>query len=614
VGNCPQLFYLCNSSVTGILVQMIHMKRVIVLFLLMGSCYIARAGDEKNVVPSSLKSAIVYRSGAELSHSATAQLVQGSSDVIIENISNSIDINSIQVNVPAAVTIMGVEFSNDYLTEAIKTPRMKLLEDSAETITKEISRIDMQLTNTGELLQVLKANKEIKGTQTGLSVAELMKLMDYYKVKSAELQQEIYTLQQKREKAALLLYKIQEQVREEAKKNTAVSGRLILQVSTAVAGKYEFGISYVARNAYWTPFYDVRVDDVKSPMKVIYRAKIVQTTGIDWKKVKLSLSTSLPTQWSTAPVFQSWFLSYINPVVVMQRNLASNSIQSFDHMEEAVVVGYGSAKQKENKLYIVDGKQMEEEEFQKINSNAFKKVDVLKNASATAIYGARGANGVVVATLKDGLDDYVSVADNSLNVSFDIDMPYDVPSNGKEQTATLKTFEMPALYKHYAVPKLDRDAYLLAELPDWENLNLLPGNANIIFEGTYVGKSFIDPNSTQDTINLTLGKDRRVVIKRDKLIDFSSVKLLGSNKQQKITYEITVKNNKKEPVEMLLKDQFPLSTNKEITVELTESGNAEVNNELGILNWQLKLAPGESKKVRFSYSVKYPKDKVINLQ
>jgi len=188
-----------------------------------------------------------------------------------------------------------------------------------------------------------------------------------------------------------------------------------------------------------------------------------------------------------------------------------------------------------------------------------------------------------------------------------------VATNGKEQTATLKEYATPALYKYYDVPKLDKDVYLLAELPEWEKLNLLPGDANIIFEGTYVGKSFIDPNSTSDTLNLTLGRDKRVVVKREKLADYSSVKFLGTNKFQKITYELTVKNNKKDSVRILLKDQFPLSTNKEIEVELMEAGGAEVNNDFGILNWKLQLAPGESKKIRFAYSVKYPKDKLLNL-
>jgi uncharacterized protein (TIGR02231 family) len=216
-------------------------------------------------------------------------------------------------------------------------------------------------------------------------------------------------------------------------------------------------------------------------------------------------------------------------------------------------------------------------------------------------------------TLKNELSDYVSVNDNELNVTYEIDLPYDVPTNGKEQNVALKEFTVPAQFKYYTAPRVDKDAYLLGAVADWESLNLLPGEANIIFEGTYIGKTQIDPNNTLDTLSFTLGKDKRVVITREKLKDFSSVKFLGSNKKQVFTYEITVKNNKKEKVQLQLKDQYPLSTNKDIEVEVLETGGAVNDAETGLLNWTLELAPGESKKVRISYSVKYPKDKEINL-
>ena len=215
--------------------------------------------------------------------------------------------------------------------------------------------------------------------------------------------------------------------------------------------------------------------------------------------------------------------------------------------------------------------------------------------------------------VKASIGDYVNVVDNELSVSFDIDLPYDIPNNGKEQTVSLKDFNVPAFYTYYAAPKADRDAYLLAEVAEWEKLNLLPGEANIIFEGTYVGKSFIDPNSTSDTLNLTLGKDKRVVVKKEKLADFSSVKFLGNAKKQVFTYEITVRNNKKERLQMLLKDQVPLSTNKEIEIEVLEISAASLNPDNGVLTWKLDLAAGETKRFRISYSVKYPKDKLVNL-
>lgn len=602
------------------------------LFILLCVCCLAvKANGERNVVTSDLKTVTVYRSGAELTHNAVALLRQGTNELIIDNMANQLDINSIRIKTPSSVTILSVEFSTNFLASSEKTPRIQLLEDSLEKVNKEIDRLNMGLSNINDLTEVLKANRDIKGSQTGLSVSELMKLMEYYKTKSLQLQNESFLLNEQVKKAKEKANKIQNQLQEEQKKNTSSSGRIILQLSAALEGKFDFTVSYITSNAFWTPSYDVKVMNIKSPLQIVYKAKVTQITGIDWKRIKLSLSTSTPSQWGNAPLFKSWFLNYINPVGVLNGRLTgmSNTIPNFNQpgntkdkseLKEVAVMGYGNIRIRGSNtitgnapLYVVNGSIIDEKDFSKINPSSIKNIEVLKGASATSIYGERGANGVIVVTLKEGLEDYISVTDNALNIVYDIDMPYDVPSNGKAQTAVIKTFEVPANYKHYSAPKLDNAVYLLAEVPDWNKLNLLPGEANIMLEGTYVGKSFIDPNSVSDTFNLTLGHDTRMVVKREKLVDFSSVKFLGSDKLQKITYEITVKNNKKEPANLLLKDQFPLSTNKEIEVELTDAGNAEVNNEIGVLNWKIVLAPGEIKKVRFTYSVKYPKDKTLNL-
>jgi len=593
------------------------------LFLFLLAATRTLAGENPIVVPSSLKAVTVYRTGAEMIHTSSLQLSNGAQDVVIEGVSNGLDLNSIQINCPAAVTIMGVQFSNNFLVTPEASARIKFLQDSADMVQKEIDKTTVQIQTTTDLLEVLKANRDIKGQQTGLSVAELVKLMDYYKTKSAELQNELAVYKERQRKMNETLSRLRSQIREEESKNTRNTGRLHLQLFVAAWGKYEFNISYITPNAWWTPYYDIRVDDVKNPLKVVYKARVAQTTGIDWKKVKLSLSTSMPSQWGNAPVMRAWFLSYINPVQVMDRYMAMNIIQSFETKDDkyelaAKVRGYATQGTNvpgapSQPVYIVNGAIMSAEDFSRITPTSIKSRQSLASAEAMAIYGARAANGAVVVTLKEGLEDYVSVAETELNMNFDIELPYDVPTNGKEQTATLKELTVPAFYKYYSVPRLDKDAYLLAEVADWEKLSLLPGDANIIFEGTYVGKSFIDPASTSDTLNLTLGRDKRVVIKKEKMADYSSTKFLGSNKLQQITYELTVRNNKKDTVRMLLKDQYPLSTNKDIEVSLLSEGGAMVNRETGILTWKLELAPGQVQKIRFAYSVKYPKDKQLNL-
>ncbi|MFT3934204.1 MAG: mucoidy inhibitor MuiA family protein [Chitinophagaceae bacterium] len=602
--------------------------------------HVALAGDEKNSFPSTLQSATVYRSGAELVHNAKVSLKSGSNDLIIEGLSNALDINSVQIHTAESITILSVAFSADYLKPVTKSLRIEKLEDSLQSIATEKNKIQTLIKTDNELLDLLKANRELRGTQTGLSVAELAKMMDYYKAKTMEIQNELTQYREKENRYIEATDRIEQQIAEESQKNVKTGGRLILQVLSPIATNSNFTISYLTTKAYWNPYYDIRVENISKPISLLCKAKLVQTTGIDWKQVKLTLATSMPNQNSTAPVLSSWFLQFANPVARLENALYNNSIQSMlsgkvaglstSAFSEVVVTGFGKKKDeadeddKEIKIrgnnsvtakpvYVLNGDVISEDQFRNIDPKYIKSMDVLKDANATSIYGARASGGAVVVTLKEDLGDYITVKDNELNINYDIDIPYDVPGNGKEQNVSLKTYAVNTLYKYYAVPKLDKDAYLLGEIADWESLNLLPGEANIIFEGTYIGRTAIDPHAVQDTLNLTLGKDKRIVIKKEKVKDFSSVKFLGSNKKQTFTYEITVKNNKPEAVQMLLKDQYPLSTNKDIEVELLESADAVNNKDLGILTWKLNIAAGEQKKFRVSYSVKYPKDKYLNL-
>lgn len=617
MGGCLHLEYKFN-----------HMHRVsALLFVLVISFDVTHATGEKNIIPSSLKSATIYRNGAELIHTATAVIGQGSSELVIDDISSSIDAASLRVSCTGDVTIMSIAFSTEYLKSGTVSPFVQRLQDSVEGIKKELARLDVLIRSDQALLDVLAANKAIAGTN-GITVAELSKMVDYYKQKTIELNSEINGYHEKSDKWKQLVSKLENQVKEEGKKNAKTGGRLTLQLQSPLSGNVDFTISYLTTAAAWTPFYDLKVDGVNDPLRILYKARIMQTTGLDWKKVKLTLSTSQPGQGSNAPVLKTWFLQFIEPSVRIRGIGSSNSFSNTltgsvaglrkQALQEVVVVGYGSGSGQDKEvntepLYVINGNPVDKDTYKKIDPRAIRKMDVLKSTEASAIYGARAAAGAVIITLKDELGDYVSVNDNQMDVTFDIDLPYDVPTNGKEQGVVLKEYKVPCSYQYYSAPRVDKEAYLLGGISGWEKLNLLPGEANIIVEGANIGRSYIDPASTQDTMNFTLGRDKRIVVKKEKLVNYSSVKFLGSNKKQTFTYELTVRNNKKEKVRMLLKDQYPISSSKDIEEELIESSGAAVNTETGVLTWQMELAPGETKKYRVSYSIKYPKDKVVNI-
>jgi hypothetical protein len=594
----------------------------ILVFFCALSMMTAMAGDGPHIVPSTLKSVTLYRSGAEMVHTATARLEQGNNELIIGDVSTSIDPASIRIGCSASVTIMSVTFSTDYLKVATVSPFVQRLQDSVASLKKELSRLDVLSKSANDGLDLLNSNKSIGSSTNGVTVTDLSKMMDYYQQKSIALRTELDGYRDRTQQLKQQCDRLNSQIEEEQKKNSKAGGSLDVQLLSPVAGSCDLRISYLTTAAHWDPSYDLKVINSTDPIHLLYKATLSQTSGIDWRQVKLSLSTAQPAEGGNAPVLKTKFLRFVEPVVMgYDENRSRIVLRGTTSLNEVVVTGLSVSKDREDKeapgytepLYIVNGQEVSKPEFEKIDKRAIKKIEQLKGSAATDVYGDRAKAGVYIVTLKEELGDYIAVNDQQMDVVFDIDIPYDIPGNGKEQGVVLKEYQAPCSYQYFAAAGQDRDAWLLGQMPDWQKLNLLPGEANIMVEGTYIGKSDIDPGSTRDTLNLTLGRDRRIVIQKGKIADYSSVKFLGSSKKQVFTYGITVRNNKKEKIRLLLKDQYPISSDKEIEEELLDSGGASVDKETGILTWNLELAAGESRQLRVSYSVKYPKDKTLNI-
>ena len=603
------------------------MKKCLLFFAFLVSAFVF--AQKPIFVSAKVKAATVYFNSAEISQTTSAMLPKGTSEIVIKNVSNALNENTIQIGAPSTVTVLSVQFTNDYVSEYEldeTNPAIKKVRDSIVLLKKDIKKVDNARNSEAKAMELLDKNQQISGLNSGLNVAELMKMVDYYKLKQTELINNYDALGEKSIKLNELLVKLNSKLEINTKKEDKSSdGKLIIQVMNEIASNVDFEINYLTSDASWKPFYDLRANSIGEPMNMMYKAEVVQNTGIDWKKVKLTLSSGNPNQNNQAPTVNPWFLKYQDEQGI--GFLDDNKSE----LNEVVVTAYGRQKDKDltgsntnirirgaasldknaKPLVVINGVPSTQEAMNGLSPQSIKSVNVLKDASATAIYGSRGANGVILVTTKQ-MSDYTSINENQLNISFDIDIPYDILSNGKAHSVALKEIKIPASFKYYAAPRVEKEAFLLAEIVDYSKYNLLKGEANIIFEGMYVGKTTINPGQTSDTLNLSMGRDKKITIKREKVADKSGTKFLSSKKEQTFTYDVTVRNNKKEAAQLLLKDQYPLSSDKEIEIELLQNDGAKVNTETGILTWDLDLKPNETKKIRISYHVKYPKDKVID--
>ncbi|MCF6205256.1 MAG: DUF4139 domain-containing protein, partial [Methylococcaceae bacterium] len=168
--------------------------------------------------------------------------------------------------------------------------------------------------------------------------------------------------------------------------------------------------------------------------------------------------------------------------------------------------------------------------------------------------------------------------ENQTTVEFEVKTPYSIKSNGEKLTVNLTTYESETIYEYYAVPKLDKDAFLIARIINWDQYNLLEGEANLYFEEAYVGRTILDARSLNDTLDISLGRDKNIIVGREKVDEFSKKRTVGSNKIDSRGFKIIVRNKKSQAIKLTILDQIPIASISEISISPDElsGGKLEV--------------------------------------
>jgi uncharacterized protein (TIGR02231 family) len=512
-------------------------------------------------VPSEIKQIIVYRQGAKITHLAEASLLPGSNEVVLENLTSTIDGNSIQISLKGQAILLSATSRINYMTTLKVSKRINELEDSLEILTNKMGWIgNEQEIYKGEEKLVIE-NQKLVNEKEKITAAEILQLADFYRNRVTEIRKKIFNNEIDLKKIKERKLQIELQLNELKTDKNAPSGEIVLNINAEQAVKITISFSYLTYNAGWNPLYDIRCESTSGPLDLIYKANIFQQTGFDWNHADLTVSTGNPTLSNERPVLNPWYIDFF------QQNDYSSEME------------YKSARsQAPSEMNMMA---------------APDEADALQKESAPVPYK-------VVETT------------NQMATEYDIKIKQDIPSDGKEHIVPISNYQIPATYVYHSVPKLDQHAFLLAKVGDYSQFNLLPGTTNLFFEGTFVGQSTLNPEVTVDSLLISLGRDDRIKIERNVLKDFTSRQFVGPNKKELKGYEIIIRNNKKLPVSIEVLDQVPISSNKDIVVTLEDLGGASYNADYGKLIWKIDMASGETKKLRFVYSVKYPKDKQIS--
>lgn len=498
-----------------------------------------------------VQEARVYYNGAELQQTATLQLPKGTSEIVLTNIANQIDQNTLQIGSTSGLTILSSQFSNKYLKEYenINDPTLRTLKETVQKKETELNHLASLIETDQQTIKFLDSNSKSGEKPIHLnSTSEAVNWIAFYRKKRTELKDNIHS---KTQALAALKKEIEQlKARMGADADTLADkgkGKLIMQIHTTAQTTATLNLNYITPAAHWVPSYDLKIEQINTPIQVEHKAEIVQNSGVDWKNVHLDLTSGKIGQYHQVPTWNTWF------------------------------IGYQSEANK-RPLYSLQARAMTSEE----------RIPQTDNISA-----------------------YTTLEENQLNQNFSIALPYTILSNGKKHIVKLSKSELHAVYQYYAAPKLDLSVYLIAQIKDSLYRQLLPGDATLIFEGTHVGKTFINPSSTTDNLQLNIGRDPRIAVTRELIRNQSGTKLLSGKKEQNYQYEIAIKNNKNEPVHLIVEDQFPISSDKSIEIVLTQTDQAEVDREKGKLRWGKDIAPGKKTSLRFGYRIRSDKDKKI---
>lgn len=619
-------------------------------FALVAVGIMAQEVTEK-VVSTEVGEVTVFLEGAQVVRKKPVTVSKGISVLKFVNLSPYVDAKSLQVKAGGALTILSVSHQTNYLDKQVKPSEFSVLEKQLEQVEEKIKLETVQLAILAEELSFLKENRVIGGKNEQTTITNLQQTSDFYSTRLTALK--LKEIEREKTVKVLNLQKsdLQKQLSQLSDVQQKPTGEVLVKIESATGGTYPLELTYMVGNAGWFPSYDIRATTITEPVQLIYKASVRQNTLEDWKNVKLRFSSAMPNLSGVSPELNPYLLDYnilppsydkkvrsvrgkvidttgdgmpgasvtvkgttIGTVADTEGHYsltlpASASTLQFSYigyatqqlpvtgevmnvtmmentqsLEEVMVVGYGTTKSIDKAL-----------------QGRMAGLDT-RSASSLKIRGAASMP--------------VPVVQQEKTTAFELEVktPYTILSDNKSYSVDMAYYDIPADFQYYAVPKIEKDVFLQARIADWEGYNLLEGEANIFFENTFVGKTLLDVRNASDTLTLSLGRDKKVMIQREKMKELTTRQFIGSKQEEVRSWKTVIRNTKSQPITIVVLDQVPVSTNSEIEVSIQQTTGVKPNAETGELKWEFVLQPDEKKELELKYSVRYPKNRQLYIE
>lgn len=633
------------------------MNRLLPLLFIILLCTCVRAQQTEpteKTFPSEITTATVYLDGAQVSREAEVTVPNGRGLLVFTGLTKDMDPGSIQIKAGNnELVVLSVSHRLNFNEPPADNPKSDKIYTAIEALDQQKARLTVNYRITEEEEAILKLNRVVASPQTGLDAEDLVAAVNFHRERISFIKRRQFAIRDSLTGIKDQRQLLQEQLSELGRgRQTKATAEVVVVTQSDRAVTTDFTVTYLVPSARWIPNYDVRVADISKPVDLRYRAKVSQQTGEDWTNVRLKLSTGDPTANGVAPTLPVWRL-YQNSRPPVYRPTAKRQVQTgvtsvngqiIDGSGEALIgatilvpgteIGTVTDFDGRYSMEVPTGTQQLVVSYTGFNSQTVaansSRVVLQEGASLDEVvvtgYAIRGSRSNKKARMssmemEDDMD-YgsaqapvpVTVERRATTVSFDIELPYTIPSDGKPRDVEIRQYDLPATYTHLAVPKFSPDAFLTAAVTDWEQYDLLSGQVQLFFEGTFLGTSALDVSTTQDTLKLSLGRDPNVIVERKATEDYRKRNFFGSKVTDSRGYTITARNKKNLPINLVVMDQVPVSSDEEIEVKVDKDPAFKLDEATGILTWRTTIGAKGQEKVAFGYTVKFPKGQTVILE
>lgn len=614
----------------------------------------------------------VFQNGAQVTRKGITSIPAGEHEIIVKDATHLLKKESINVKAEGDFTFLSVRHESVTIDPKTDKTKIPLFSKSEKDI---IIRIEDLLVNNSVLkneedivMNLLKVNT----ASAQINVEQIAKAQEILHVKLIAIRQERVKISREVENLQEKLNSVQQELAALRSTSQSIEHHIVISVKAKAETRGNFAISYVVPNASWFPTYDLRVNNIAEPMVVDYKATVSQQSGEDWENVKLTLSTGDPSKSMIKPKVEPWFLylnqNYRSPVqqsnyyrytdnklsringVVFDANtgeplMAANVIVTGttigaitdvdgnfnivlpDNANRITVnyIGYKSQTITLNNNTINIYLEQDDTQLEEVVVTAYStplidkdggasgatvtRSDISRAPSRGSRTTAASVNGVYTTSAPPAVEQ----KENLINTEFAIDDKYTLKSQQKPVTVQIKSVSTPVNYQYYCAPRYDKDVFLTAQMINWEQYDFMQGNANIFFEGTFVGNTLMDTRYLKDTLEISLGRDKSILVDRMKSKEYSKHKMLGGNLNTSRHWDITVRNGKKQKINIIIEDQFPVSTDSRVEIKPGEYGDGKYNEKTGIVTWQFDLNISETRKMILQYVVTHPKNTFVGL-